>query len=113
MSNLMTRFSFASNDNETRAYLSKGIGMSKQLMMSGTSAVRQPYDPVGDWLGEPQGGGASFSEQWLPLVRPEAFGALRKGGAENDFVVDCFVTQGGRVFSNGKPFLKCSFKQKV
>lgn len=110
-SNLMTKFAFASSDYETMTRLSNLFGQSKQLLMHGAGGERRPYDPIGDWLGESQGG-VSFSEQWLPMVRPEEFGRLRKGGPENEFWVDCFVTQGGRAF-NGRSFIKCSFKQKV
>lgn len=111
-SNLMTKFIFASGDWETMQRFSWLAGQSRQLVMHGTGGARKGYDPIGDLLGEPQGGSVSFSEQWLPNIRPELFGLLRKGGPENGYVVDCYVTQSGRRFSNGRTFLPCSFEQR-
>ncbi len=111
-SNLMTKFLFANPDADTNAYFSALLGQSRQLLMGG-SAQTHGYDPVGDWMGEPQLCHASFNESWLPQVRPEEFTRLRKGGRENEFTVDCFVFQGGRQFSNGKTWIKTSFLQRT
>jgi hypothetical protein len=112
-SNLMTKFIFANPDMDTNNYFSALLGQSKQLLMGGSSGGK-PYDPIGEWMGESGGSHTSFNENWQPDVRPEFFvGGLRKGGRENGFLVDCIVTQGGRRFSNGKTWVKASFRQKV
>jgi hypothetical protein len=46
-------------------------------------------------------------------VRPEDFTRLRKGGKENNFIVDVYLFQGGRQFSSGKTWIKTSFRQMV
>lgn len=113
LANLQTRFIFASGDNESNAFFSAMLGQSKQLLSS-VSGPTGKIDPLDDWFGSPQsGGGYSAQEQWLPDVRPEDFTRLRKGGKDNGYVVDCYVFQGGRVFSNGKTWLKTSFLQMV
>ena len=112
ISNLQTKFIFANSDAETNAYFSHMFGESRQHLIS-VSPDNKPFDLVGHMLGEPQGVGMNLNEQFLPQVRPEEFLRLRKGGRDNNFVVDCFITQGGRVFSNGKTWLKTSFTQRV
>lgn len=111
-SNLMTKFLFSNPDADTNAYFSALLGQSRQFLMGG-STPSASYDPVGDWMGQPQQCHASFNESWLPDVRPEEFTRLRKGGRENGFTVDCFVFQGGRQFSNGKTWIKTSFLQRT
>jgi hypothetical protein len=60
------------------------------------------------------GGGMSFgtSEAFDYVVPPAEFQRLRKGGVENDYIVDAYVFQAGRVWPRtGESFLKTSFKQ--
>jgi hypothetical protein len=110
VSNLQTKFIFANGDRETNEYWSALFGQSKQLLGS-SSLSTKPYDMVNDMLGSPEQGNYSVSEHFLPDVRPEAFTKLRKGSRENSLIVECFIFQGGRIFSNGKTWLKASFKQ--
>jgi energy-coupling factor transporter ATP-binding protein EcfA2 len=113
LSNLQTKFIFSNADPETNSYFSALLGASKQLM-GGSSMPTGKINPLDDWFGAPQSEGSySTQEQWLPDVRPEDFTRLRKGGKSNEFVVDFYVTQGGRVFSNGKTWLLTSFLQMV
>jgi type IV secretory pathway TraG/TraD family ATPase VirD4 len=58
--------------------------------------------------------GMSFgkSEAVDYLVRPAEFQRLRKGGPENNYIVDAYVFQAGRKWpSTGEGFIKASFKQ--
>jgi hypothetical protein len=111
--NLQTKFVCQQSDNDSCQFFSKMFGESKQLL--GNSNMNSgPVDPVADWLGmeRPQTS-AGMNQQWLPTVRPEEFTRLKKGGHENAFFVECYVYQGGRKFSNGKTWIRCSIRQKV
>jgi hypothetical protein len=112
VANHQTKLVFANGDRETNDYFSALCGQSKQLL--GTSgSSNKPYDIASDMLGLPQDlGSYSCTQHWLPDVHPEAFTRLRKGGHENDFVVEAIAFQGGRKFSNGKTWIKASFEQK-
>lgn len=111
ISNLQTKFIFANSDKDTNEYFSSMFGQSKQLM-GGTSTRPGQVDPLQDWFGgQRQDANYSLNENWLPDVRPEEFSRLRKGGHENDCVVDFYCFQGGRRFSNGKTWIKTSFMQ--
>lgn len=113
ISNLQTKFIFQNSDADTNAYFSAILGQSKQFLSSSSVNIGKA-DPFDDWLGtrQPQ---LSYStnEQWLPDVRPEDFTRLRKGGKESNFIVDVYLFQGGRKFSNGKTWIKTSFSQMV
>jgi TraM recognition site of TraD and TraG len=112
ISNLQTKFIFANGDKETNEYFSALLGQSIQFL-STASGNNMPFDLAADMLGLPVQGNYSCTEHFLPDVRPEAFTRLRKGGRENNFVVDAYVFQGGRKFSNGKTWVKGSFEQKI
>lgn len=113
MSNLQTWFMFANGDKETNELCSSRCGHSKHLFGS-ISASTGPFDVVADYMGlDDQRGSFSMQEHWHPDVPPEEFVKLRKGGADNNFIVDAYVSQGGRRFSNRKTWLKCSFRQMV
>jgi hypothetical protein len=113
VSNLQTWFMFANGDKDTNDLCSARCGQSKQLL-TGSSISMAPADPIADWLGveRPQTS-CSTNQHWLPDIRPEFWsgGQMRKGGSENNYIVDVVVHQTGRRFSNGKPWVKTSFKQ--
>lgn len=113
LSNLQTKFVFANADKDTNDYFSALFGNSKHLF-GGMSSTSAPFDLVSDWMGNnTQQTNCSMNEQWHPDVPPQIFssGAMRKGGRENAYWVDCFVHQAGRSFSTGKPFVKAAIRQ--
>lgn len=111
LSNLQTKFIFANGDKDTNDYFSALLGASKHFMGSINSGNGQ-FDYLKDMLGIPQEQGSfSCQETYLPDVRSEEFTRLRKGGKENNLMVDCYVFQGGRRFSTGRTWLKTSFRQ--
>lgn len=113
LSNLQTKFIFQNSDADANAYFSAVLGQSKQFLSS-SSVNTGNADPFDDWLGTQQPQlNYSINEQWLPDVRPEDFTRLRKGGKESNFIVDVYLFQGGRKFSNGKTWIKTSFSQMV
>lgn len=116
IANLTTKFLFANSDKETNEYFSELLGHSKHLFLGGSSGGNQQYDPISEWMGtaQPQAS-ASFNEHWHPDVPPETFAGprMRKGGEANGFMVDFYVHQAGRRFSNGKSWIKACARQKI
>ncbi len=110
--NLQTKFLCQQSDTTTNEYFAELLGRSKHMFMSG-SVPMGDYDFIGDKLGlsTQQPGNMGFSEQWHYDVPPSEFVFLRKGGHINRCIVDAIVHQGGRVWSNGKTWIKAAFRQ--
>ncbi len=99
LGNLQTRIFHSNGDHITNTYAADTIarGVTSRSSMNVQS-----------------GGGMSFgtSEAVDYVVPPAEFQRLRKGGPENDNLVDAYIFQAGRVWpSTGESFLKTSFKQ--
>lgn len=111
--NLQTKFVCQQSDTATNEFFSALLGKSKHLFMNGSMPTGD-YDFVGDMFGiQPeQRGSAGFSEQWHPDVPPETFTHLRKGGTQSGLIVDAICFMGGKRLSNGKTWVKASFRQK-
>ena len=59
-----------------------------------------------------QGTNAGASESLEYNVQPAEFVTLRKGGPENNYLVEAIVGQGGRVFNASRQtFIKTAFSQ--
>ncbi|MCA9217973.1 MAG: hypothetical protein KDB27_33110 [Planctomycetales bacterium] len=54
----------------------------------------------------------STSEQMYHMVPPEKFLSLRRGGPENNFLIDSYMMMGGRTFENGRPYKLVTFSQR-
>lgn len=81
----------------------------------GWSGSRSAGDGYSYTEGSNYGGssGGGWSETFDYIVEPRAFAKfLRKGGADNDGLVDAVIVQGGRRFNtSGAHWLPCTFKQ--
>ena len=99
-------------DPATNSHVSKLIGESLQTTLSGGSPA--DFDIAADLMGERQkGGGASWTEKWLPKVRPEIMAnELRKGGYPHK-CVDAIVWAGGRRLPGGDTWCKATFNQRI
>jgi hypothetical protein len=115
ISNHGTIIGCANSDPETNKMLSALAGEEREVMFGGSSGNSQPFDLVGDFLGQQQGHAhASWSEQYRPALPPERFLTLRKGGKQHGMIVDAFVFQSGRVFaSSGRTWTRGTWKQRV
>jgi hypothetical protein len=111
IANLQTKIICQNSCKETNEFFEKLLGQSKHLMMSGSNS-NQPYDPVLDCMGQWQGAGGSFNEHWHPDVPAHEFTRLAQGGPENDYRVEYFAFQGGRMWSSGNTWLKGAMAQR-
>ena len=55
----------------------------------------------------------SINEQLVPRITPDQFMSLRRGGKPHKYLVDMFLTQGGRTFENGCPCKLVTFSSEV
>lgn len=110
--NFQTRITCANSCSRTNQFFSEACGEVREAMMN-THGPQQDYDLVDDWRGQWKGAAGGMSEQYRPAVPPEKWQRLKKGGPANDFVMEAYVMQGGRVFSNGKVWIKGTFRQSI
>ena len=114
LGNHATHFVFNTvSDVETRDHYGKLFGTTRQLLFNGG---QQP-DPNPGFLDRALGCDftptVGWGEQLLPVVPPEEFGRLKRGGRDHRFRIEAFLFQAGRRFSNGRPFLKVEFEQDL
>ncbi|OWK39467.1 type IV secretory system conjugative DNA transfer family protein [Fimbriiglobus ruber] len=111
ISNHATVIGCANSDPETNKLLSSFAGEVKEVTFGGSNGSSQPYDIVGDFLGQQQGNvTASWSQAFRPALPSELFLGLAKG---HRGIVEAYVFQSGRSFaSNGKTWIKASFRQR-
>lgn len=103
LGNLNTKIFHSNTDDDTNRYAAETIGKDWRMMTS-----------ISDGASDKSGnsGSASVSEQMHYKCPPIEFTYLRKGGKENDLLVDAIVFQGGRRWkASGDTFLKTTFKQ--
>ncbi len=55
----------------------------------------------------------SLSEQRRYLVEPSLFTTLKRGGPAYEYEVECILYKGGAIFSDGNPYKRLTFKQRV
>lgn len=89
----------------TNAYASNLIGQRIDYTFSGGGGGH--FDVVKDWMGERQTH-LSFSEHWMPQVRPEEFTRLTKGGKG---MVETICYLGGNRLPNGQTWTRWWFAQ--
>ena len=100
--NLNTKFFLAQDDPATNTYAAELIGQEIQMRKS-----------KGISVGENVSFSSNENEHMDFVVRPEAFHRLRNGGYKNNFLVDAYMVQTGRVFTlNNDIVLKTTFSQK-
>jgi hypothetical protein len=109
-----TKYIMANNCEKTNEWAANLMGHSKKSFMSLHQQGEQKQGFFKDVMGV--GGGMNFSmnQQWHYNVPPHAFEYLRKGGPDNNFLIDCFVHQGGRRFApHGRCYQKLTFQQEL
>ena len=97
LENFNTKIFHAQSEEKTQTWGANMIGRDHQ------SKVNMNFG-----RGEPTLG---LSQSIEHILMPIEFTKLRKGGPKNEFCVDAYVFQNGRLFSNGHNFIKTTFKQ--
>lgn len=113
LANYRTKFALANICNDTNMYYTTAFGQHKEQFVSlnqhePNAEQESLYDTIL--------GGNSFrfgtSEQMHHRVPPDYFLSLRRGGPQNHFLIDAFMTMGGHTFDNGLPFQLVTFSQR-
>jgi len=111
LGNLGTKILTQNGDDKTNLWASESIG--KTLIMRKNISKGEGHNVSG---GSGNSNNESYSEGWSEqkdfLVDPMEFTVLSKGGEGNNCNVEFFLWQSGRLFKDGKRFLKASIKQE-
>jgi hypothetical protein len=107
LGNLQTKIFHQNGDEVTNRWVSQAIGRRMQYRygsnMSQTTSARDSSSTV-----------AESEQQVLELdLEPSAFTTLLKGGPASHNVVEGIVFQSGRVWSNGRTWLRALFPQNL
>lgn len=94
----------------TAKWVSDQIGQAPKRMHSGNVSTGKAYQNPLDFMGfaqEMPQVSSGWSQQMLPILRPEEMLGFRTFGGE----IDCLVYRPGHVFENGRNFTIKGFKQ--
>lgn len=108
LGNLQTRICHQQTDVKTVEYMQQLVGRSRRFMLNGNSSGG------GDWLaplfGEPSGSTAGFSEQLDFEFEARDLNSLAKGGPP-DWLTEAVVYAGGKLFPDGRTWVRTAFPQ--
>jgi hypothetical protein len=108
-----TKFVMANNCKGTNEYFSELFGHSRKSFFNMNQQQQPKQGLFKDAMGLGGGMGVGMHQQWHCNVPPHAFEYLRKGGPDNNFLIDCYIHQGGRRFANGRCYSKLTFEQEL
>jgi hypothetical protein len=115
LSNHATIMAAANFDRETNELMSGLCPERKETMYGGSASsggAGEPYSVWDDLSGQSQSHAhANWHQEYRPAFPPDHFAGLLRGGAANNFECECIVVQAGRVWSNGKRWLRARLKQ--
>ena len=101
LSNLNTKIFHANSDATTNEWASGMIAKSMQDNISHSNSDK-----------EKSGISTNFSQELRSDVEPQEFTRMRGGTDRNNKMVDAILFQSGRIFSNGKTYLRIQFFQE-
>lgn len=101
LANLATKVFHAQNDSVSSKWAADCIGEDWRMVSNYQSGSGN------------NSASAGAGEQLVHQVRPIDLATLKTGGERNDLLVEAFIIIAGRVFPNGKNFLKVTFDQSV
>jgi hypothetical protein len=100
-------------DLETREHYVKLFGTERQILLSGGERPEPHPGLVDRLLGCDTVPTVGWGEQLLPVVPPEEFGRLRRGGAADGYRVQAFLYQPAARFASGHPFARVEVTQDL
>jgi hypothetical protein len=109
LGNFQTKIFHANGDSVTNTWAAELIGKEWDFRENHSSSV-------GSRNSGNEGSAqvsSSFSQTLDYQVLPMQFSTLKKGGFDNQQIVEAYIFQGGRVWSNGKNYKGVQFKQKA
>ena len=109
LGNLQTKIFHANTDPTTNEWASNLIGKGWQFRAGSSSSLAQPNSLNS---AAQMTHGTSMSQLLEHDVLPAEFSRLRKGGDDNQCLVDAIVFQGGRLWNNGQTYLRTFFVQE-
>lgn len=111
LANYRTKILLANICDTTNRLFSEMFSQFKDNFVSISEGHHTPDDFIGAMLGAkpPQ---VSVSQHLYPRLPPEKFLTLRRGGEQNNYQVDGYLTMGGKTFAGGLPFKKVTFTQR-
>jgi hypothetical protein len=104
LGNLVTKIMCQQGDPVTNQWAADMIGKTRQFLVNYGSS-----QSVGPGSTPSRSTGATETIDYD--CPPRAFQLLRTGGPRHDFVVDAIIYGGGRLWSNGKTWIRASFQQ--
>lgn len=113
LGNFNTQLTLANQCTETNRFFSESWGQNRQEFLSvSENKQEEELDLLNMMLGNDRFL-FSVGQQLAPRCSPAAFLDLRRGGPDNQFMIDAFLTQGGKTFGpDNSPFTRVSFKQR-
>lgn len=113
MSNHATVITAANLCPETNRHTSSLCGEHKETLYGGSSGSGQQFDLYAHLMGNAQSHvHANWSEQYRPIVPPERWMELLRGGKQTGFKSEAYTIQSGRLFSNGRHWIKGTYQQQ-
>jgi hypothetical protein len=113
--NLNTKVFHNNSDPQTNEWAVKHFGMEIHTRYSTTYAPQpQPkglLDAFRQAIDPPDTTSVGAAEHWEYAVRPEEFNTLRRGGPEDDFMVDAYITWMGLTTEENRHFTSIAFRQ--
>lgn len=100
-------------DADTRDHYVRLFGTSRQLLFTGGQQPDPRPGFLDQILGCDQTPTVGWGESLLPVVPPEAFSRLKRGGPAHDYRVQAFLYQPGATFASGHPFTLVEVEQDL
>jgi hypothetical protein len=99
LGNLAIKIFCGNDDNVTNEWAARTIDKSTQYKLNVSNAQELGRDSIG------------LSEHDEFDCPSRTFLGLKFGTEQNDYIVEAIAFQGGRIWSNGRRWMKCSFRQ--
>jgi hypothetical protein len=113
-SNHATHIVASNMDPSTCKMYSEMAGETRETLYGGSTGGHFDYDIMADVMGREMGNASvSWNQQIRPSLPPFVFSQLAKGGREFGYWTEAYVLQSGRLFSNGKPWIKAAWRQQL
>ena len=112
LANHNTQLVLANRCSVTNSHFSQAFGSHREQFISVNESEPEDAKDLYGLIFGSDNYRFSTSEQLVPRLTPDDFLSLRRGGKTHRYLVDAFLTQGGRTYGDGCPFKLVSFSQR-